>query len=486
MLDASGENAALPARFKYLIHVEGLNLGSIVFDTQDLRTIRGGSHLLLRAVRELPAAVSGLTAISTGASVGLYGFDGDDPDAVVKDIRAVLAQPPFSFATFGVACLPWSADESFATIRRLLQDDIRRGQLAAPTRSLAGVFDGGDGLCAVDGLLPVAATAAVAGEPQTVSAPVKARREVDQNLMKDLGLGDYSLVGSLDDLAVYEDTDKQVILDRHYAVLYMDGNGFGKYQRNLQTPGELAAFDADVQGVRSAMLQAVCEFLDVHPDGKNGGKLRLAPLLWGGDEFLFVVPAGLGWQVAGLVFEKLGKLNRENRLESRSGHRLTHGAGMVFANHKLNIHEAKRMAEALAEECKNVSRGDDLIAYHVLGSAFVSADAFAAEAGVRAGWTAHVQKRAQLCLPGGGLADTLGKLADVRDKLSRAAVRELAETPDLSAATCAATTPAEKAAAKRLTDAAETARKLVQDSAVSGYDVQSLAYHAEEMRRVLP
>src|SRR5439155_11793265 len=67
---------------EYLLRMEGVNLDSFVYDTQDLSTIRGGSLLLLGAARSV-AAWPRVKSISRGASAALVSFTvTNDADAL--------------------------------------------------------------------------------------------------------------------------------------------------------------------------------------------------------------------------------------------------------------------------------------------------------------------------------------------------------------------------------------------------------------------
>ena len=54
---------------KYYIQAEAFNLDNIISDTYDISTIRGGSFMLLDAVKRLPMAIPALKSIATAASM---------------------------------------------------------------------------------------------------------------------------------------------------------------------------------------------------------------------------------------------------------------------------------------------------------------------------------------------------------------------------------------------------------------------------------
>ena len=67
----------------YLLRVEGVNLRSVIWDTDDLSTRRGGGLMLLNAVAQLRDQFSALDlkSVATGASIGLFTFTADAASA---------------------------------------------------------------------------------------------------------------------------------------------------------------------------------------------------------------------------------------------------------------------------------------------------------------------------------------------------------------------------------------------------------------------
>ena len=79
---------------KYLLRVEGVNQASVIEDTDDLSTRRGGGLMILNAARQListlPSAVGKrLSPIATGASIGLYKFQAEDDNEAEQLAQAV-------------------------------------------------------------------------------------------------------------------------------------------------------------------------------------------------------------------------------------------------------------------------------------------------------------------------------------------------------------------------------------------------------------
>jgi hypothetical protein len=94
---------------KYYIHAEAFNLDHSVYDTHDISTIRGGSFILLDAVkRRLPEDIPDLKPIATAASKGVFTYD--DPGdlaaqrtGMVQQVLLSLHDATGGHATFLVA-----------------------------------------------------------------------------------------------------------------------------------------------------------------------------------------------------------------------------------------------------------------------------------------------------------------------------------------------------------------------------------------------
>ena len=81
---------------EFILRVEGVNLSNVIDDTNQLSIRRGGGLMILNAARELkgllPAEISNkLTDIATGASIALFVFEAESPDAAQK-VRDQVAQ----------------------------------------------------------------------------------------------------------------------------------------------------------------------------------------------------------------------------------------------------------------------------------------------------------------------------------------------------------------------------------------------------------
>jgi len=146
------------------------------------------------------------------------------------------------------------------------------------------------------------------------------------------------------------------------AVIYLDGNNFGKIQLGLNRK-QLQLFDTTIKDYRRRFLHNLFqEVIKKKEDWiTREEKLRLELLTWGGDEILLVVPAWQGWWTLNLFFET----SKDWEFFDNS---LTHAAGLVFCHHNAPIHRIKKLAEDLGNLAKKTSRTTNSVAYQVLES----------------------------------------------------------------------------------------------------------------------
>ena len=373
------------------LRVEGMNLAHFVYDTPDLSTIRGGGLLLLHAMEGLKNRnFKGVTLepVRTGASVGLFSYEtGEDgspsTDKVVDAVRDHLnADANLKHATFVVAAIeaPHPAGGADSAFGRDLEHLIARNrweQMRAP--SVAFPSAAATWPCAVDKVRPATAKGLGKYRGDTLSASVAVRRryglqqkqafygEILGSKPKKLFASEFEQIG--------EDTAKQRgPLGNKIALIYVDGNGFGKVQQELcKSPKQQRSFDKQLQSKRKEFLKALLQHLITDPGflhkGKGRNHYRLETLLWGGDEFMLVVPAWRGWDTLAFFFEfmngwKVTVRPEEGQEEPRE---MYHAAGLVFCKVKSPIHRVEALARGLCDIAK-ADRNRSLFSYVCLES----------------------------------------------------------------------------------------------------------------------
>lgn len=344
----------------FYIQVEAVNLNHFIMDTHDLSTIRGGSFILLEAIRRLSEELKGQAdTISKAASVGIFSFYGSNPqvEKLIQKIYTFLDKNTENHATFIVA-IQENIEGNFPLVLETLQAKIRRDQWRLPTVAVPD-FETTDQECYLDGWRPgmVPYTLDPAHENVKISRSTHFRREKGREikhrlfyeLLEDARYKDHLCAKDLGDLAI--DSTKGNASGK-IAFIHIDGNSFGRIrQQTCATPQQRSGFDQVIQEeFRKPFLKALLKKADSDPDFKtkdseNNDALRLEVLLWGGDEVIIVVPAWKGWDVLDLYYEKAQELGFEDIP-------LTHRAAMVFCHHNAPILQIRRLAEDLLDRTK--------------------------------------------------------------------------------------------------------------------------------------
>jgi len=145
------------------------------------------------------------------------------------------------------------------------------------------------------------------------------------------------------------------------AVLYLDGNGFGKLGRQRLKEGleKFTTWSEGIQSHHNGLLERILDAATRDKEWMNYDKVRLETLLWGGDEIIWVVPAWKGWELVKLVFASAHAINERP---------VSYSAGLVFCHVKSPIKDIVELAIRLGNTAKAACKDDDRLAYEVLES----------------------------------------------------------------------------------------------------------------------
>lgn len=354
-------------KMKYYLRMEGVNLHSFVYDTKDLSTVRGGGLLLLRSAKwvekkwgkgKSPGRI--LHAISTGASSGLFSFEAEDnnqANAVQKAVARFLRRH-LQHATFVVDVQKTDSEStSFVHDREAVLARNRWRQLQQPTVVVPEHNNDNDievQVCHIDWVRPAMSNKKAKG--RRISYSVGVRRSYGQSQKQDFYASEMEKYCNWDfsgkfvnDLKALTDDKTQGNLHHKMAVIYLDGNGFGRIQtEHCPTENALMDFDTTMKLNRANALKFLLKNMDKVDDYKTKDKaFRLETLLWGGDEIIWVVPAWKGWEVLSWFY----KISQdESWMFDRE--QLTHAGGLVFCHHNAPIHRIVDLSKALAEAVK--------------------------------------------------------------------------------------------------------------------------------------
>lgn len=414
----------------YYLRVAGVNLAGFVYDTKDLSTIRGGGLLLLEAPDRVGREFGCLRPIATGASEGVFEFsagNADEAARLARDVdRYLKNDPQLRHATFVVDVTGAAGGESWEAVRERLLALNRWRQQRAPSVSVPGVIGGSTSACALNRVRPADSANPIVrgGQGLAVCASVRSRREYGQDQKRRAfyeSLTGRSFPGGFSsDFESIATDPSRGNLDRKMAVIYLDGNRFGRLQSSIcDNPARQNEFDTAIKGLRRELLSQILERMAARPGFFEGGKvgagrLRLETLLWGGDEIIWVVPAWQGWWMLATFYE----LSRDWRsIADASGKQqpLRHAAGLVFCHHSAPIHRITTLARDLAERAK-CDRDRNLFACQALESydhTGVDLDEF------RARGCPNGVGPEQLILDGGLMADVLREFQAVKAAFPR-------------------------------------------------------------------
>ena len=373
--------------------IEGVNLEATIYDTNQLSIIRGSSFLYKAAIETISTHSdfkAYLTPLSTGASVGLFKINEPAKAAELakKIIIFINTHPDYCHLSLLVE---YCEAANILTAKQRLQTQLRWRQLNAlsqvPDREYLQRQFAKDQVSQLEGIRIASQNLSktIQGNVRALSLSewqrwkdgVSQRQYYYQDIATESDLAfkgeleNYRFASTIEDLCQCKYYQQ---LDGKMAVIYIDGNGFGKHQKKYLekaieqgedgTEAQIA-FDIKIQRKRNDFLtQTLKDFLNhAYPDAVEGEVIRLETLLWGGDEMLFVVPAWLGFEFLQRFYLAAEKW------ELSDGEALTHAAGIVFCKAKTPIRIIQKLAKTLAERVKtDCSREKSAWDYIVLES----------------------------------------------------------------------------------------------------------------------
>jgi len=342
---------------KYYIHAEAFNLDHSVYDTHDISTIRGGSFILLDAVKHLKKAIDRLEPVATAASKGVFAYE--DPGGLaaqrtgmVQQVLRTLHDTTGGHATFLVA-VEEDIPNDFPLVLDRLEAEVRRQQWRMPTVVVPS-FTATDQECYFDGWRPGVYTINPDAAENKISAATYYRRRRGRELKHTLF---WELFGGKEfeddlcakDLGKLATHPAKGILDGKIAFIHVDGNSFGRIRKEKCTnPPTRKAFDDLVQERRRSFLRDLRRAALADSDFcvPSSAEMRLEVLLWGGDEFDLVVPAWKGLEVLERFYRIADGLTFE-------GVPMTHRAVVIFCHYNAPILQIRRLAERLLDMSKN-------------------------------------------------------------------------------------------------------------------------------------
>ena len=342
-------------------------------------TIRGGGFYLLSRVNALAQSTQYKDCLITeGASTAVFDIDTDKPEQVREDILKFLYEShdhsePIKEMMFLVEYL--KNQGIFPELMARLLGKIRVVQMqTASVRLFSETFEPSykaikhkKQFDQFNQVLPAHQSLTKGEDKKYVSDFTYNRHEQGRDLRKniyrtllegvpDLKIGDYKFTNELEELSK---DDNQGNLNGKIAYIYIDGNKFGKLQKEFKSAKEFKYFDRQLQGFKKKLLAKILRLCR----SSNGKKVRLETLLWGGDELKLIVPAWMGWRVASLFYQvaEINKMNLKATLEGKEREcELTYAMGLVFTYHKNPVRNVDEIAAKLVDAAKDGLKSDDI------------------------------------------------------------------------------------------------------------------------------
>ena len=380
----------------HVVRAEAVNFSATMLDTHDLSTIRGASRAMLKIELAVEAglkdaAAQGISKVYSGASQTAFRFMA--PAGTEQSVRAVVAAhlqkpgphgEPFDHLSFVVDVVAGDGEAALdraAALNRARQ--LRQWTVPLPAfEERARGFDEFDRTrpAIVPVPLPPGKLAGTDGKAESLlAASVERRRRYGRSMrqrfyqdeVKDAART-LSFVDSFEDIVSAPPDNLPLSLKPRIAVVYADGNAFGKLR--VKSGGH-GPFSEHLHALRKGLLSDTLAWFRESRDGPNGRAfavpegdrpLRLETLLWGGDELIFVLPSWLAFEFVGKFFE----ITKDWQLPVKGSARpepMTHTMGVVICDHKTPIRQVRETAQAIADSIKTSVREQSLSPSNVVG-----------------------------------------------------------------------------------------------------------------------
>jgi hypothetical protein len=268
---------------QYLLRIEAVNLEQVMEDTNQLSVIRGGSFMAREGPQRFATATpsdfswtwlprllwkaGAPERISAGASVGLYQLNAP-PWLAKRLVNQVIAElnKEYPYLTFAVDIEKLIGENGFQRAHEAVvaRNRFRQLQQFSPAASLQ---ESPRGPCEWDDLRPATEILTRDNRDHYVSASVKQRfghgsRDGKKNfLLKESGIPDLDFADSFEEIAEHFHDRR---LKNKLAVIYFDGNKFGKKQSACRSADKLRKFDETIRDGRKAFLKKF--FNDIRTD----------------------------------------------------------------------------------------------------------------------------------------------------------------------------------------------------------------------------
>ena len=329
-----------------------------------------------------------LKRLGTNAARSAADISDDETDRICVSVRAFLSKQqgdwPFDLLMYGVESFksmkssPHPSEVIGALDTRLGRNRLQNWTCKISEPVDLSSLDAEKALCAFTGIDASAKGHVEKGRP--ISRSAQRRRKVGREqkthlydsiidearlLTNQMNKDDPAIVRAVSNLDTVKDTPafagdfSEIVtgspdglplsLESKMAVLHMDGNGFGARRGKLADFEAYKNFSGRLDVLKAGLLAELINWFGDTPEMSveldDVMTTRFETLLWGGDEFMFVVPAWMGWKFASKVQDCVSEWTAD-------GTPLTFSYGMVFAPHNAPIRDLKNVAKELSDLAK--------------------------------------------------------------------------------------------------------------------------------------
>jgi hypothetical protein len=377
-----------------VLRVDGKNIYSTVLDTNDISTQRGASYELLDTALRVGEEVkanhnANAKVVSLGASSAVIEVKHSALSTLVPAIRKIFSEPAKAHFTHDLSIVAKQGRDAnaFSVAEKGAIAASRWHQLQRVTVGIPTVVSGVSDVCEFDRVRPATRKIPLSKPSNNASDFVFNRREQGRKLRQNLyneifknaavsqlsAKNSVGFTSDLHQLSEYEGSQKEQIdfrMNNKIAVIYADGNGFGRIAANASEHNVLGAWDGFIRTLRANLLKHLLESADATPlmiaKNEEAQKvLRLETLEWGGDEMMWVVPAAFGFDFVQKILEFTANWNTANCPEYNNavnngssgdgsrGEPLHHSIGMVFCHRNAPIVRIRQLVQRLGDKGKD-------------------------------------------------------------------------------------------------------------------------------------
>jgi len=195
---------------------------------------------------------------------------------------------------------------------------------------------------------------------ESIASLERARDEI-KTILGQIDSG-FDFASSFDGIVAEPHCGRSLSINANQCVVAMDGNGFGArcaklLSEGIEGRGKLRNFSIYLDTLKAGMLARIITFILTRDEMKRDGVARFETLLWGGDEFAFVLPAWAGWDFLVMLQEEIS--HWEDPFDTKQ--KLTIATGAVFAPRRAPIRDVRASAMFLADDAKAHDRNRSLV-----------------------------------------------------------------------------------------------------------------------------